>query len=166
MSGKKINALNFLAEATIPAGFTVGIEHLSGTDYNETSKVKSFTPFYGTNHKFNGFMDYFFVGNHIGSVGLNDVYLKYSFSKNKIGINADLHYFGAAAKISAESPQYLGTELDISVSWLVQPAAKISGGFSRMFAGKSMQTIKGGDYKTAQNWAYVMLSVTPVFINK
>ncbi len=163
VSGKDISALNFLAEATITK-YTIGFEHLSGTDYNETGEIKSFTPFYGTNHKFNGFMDYFFVGNHIGSVGLNDVYFKYKYAKDKFGFNADLHYFVAAAEVAADADKYLGTELDMSVSWAVKPMAKITAGWSMLFAGESMEILRGGDSSAAQNWAYIMLSVTPTFI--
>ncbi len=161
-SGRDISALNFLLEATA-ASFTLGYEYLSGTAYDE-SDFKSFTPLYGTNHKFNGFMDYFYVGNHGGSVGLNDIYLKYGYSKDKFGFNAHLHYFAAAADISANADKYLGTELDLAASWAVQPAAKISLGFSTLFAGDSMEMIKGGDSSVTQYWGYVMLSVTPDFI--
>lgn len=164
VSGKNISALNFLFEASSNAGFTLGFEHLSGTAFDETEKVKSFTPFYGTNHKFNGFMDYFYVGNHIGNVGLNDVYLKYKYTKNKFGFDAHLHYFGAAAELSSSADKYLGTELDLSASWAVQPMAKITLGYSTLFAGDSMELIKGGDSSLGQHWAYVMLSVTPQFI--
>lgn len=162
-SGKDISALNFMLEASI-SGFTLGFEHLSGTAYDE-SDFKSFTPFYGTNHKFNGFMDYFFVGNHIGSVGLNDLYLKYKYSKNKFGFDAHLHYFGAAADLSADADKYLGTELDLAASWAVKPMAKISIGLSTLFAGDSMEILKGGDADASQYWGYVMLSVTPSFLN-
>ncbi len=110
-------------------------------------------------------MDYFYVGNHIGSVGLNDVYLKYKYAKNKFGFNAHLHYFAAAAEIADNADSYLGTELDLSISWAVKPMAKIAVGYSTLFAGDSMEILKkGGDSSTGQNWAYVMLSVTPVFI--
>lgn len=163
ISGRDISALNFLAEASMDA-FTLGFEHLSGTDYSE-SDYKSFTPFYGTNHKFNGFMDYFFVGNHMGSVGLNDLYLKYKYTKDKIGFNAHLHYFAAAAEIVSDADKYLGTELDLSLSWAVNPMANISFGFSSMFAGDSMEILKGGDSSATHYWGYVMLSVTPSFIN-
>lgn len=164
ISGKNISAFNFLIEASIKQGFTIGLEHLSGTAYDEQEEVKSFTPSYGTNHKFNGFMDYFYVGNHIGSVGLNDIYLKYKYAKNKFGFNAALHYFGAAAEIASNTDSYLSTELDLSVSWAVKPMAKISAGWSMLFAGESMETLKGGDSSVGQNWAYIMLSVTPVFM--
>lgn len=163
ISGRNISAFNFLAEASI-ISFTLGYEHLSGTDYNE-SDYKSFTPFYGTNHKFNGFMDYFYVGNHMGSVGLNDLYLKYNYSKDKIGFNAHLHYFAAAADIADNTDKYLGTELDLSLAWTVNPMANISFGLSSVFAGKSMEILKGGDSSATQYWGYVMLSINPSFIN-
>lgn len=162
ISGRDISALNFLAEASINA-FTLGFEHLSGTDFNE-SEYKSFTPFYGTNHKFNGFMDYFYVVNHAGSVGLNDLYLKYKYTKDKIGFNAHLHYFAAAADIDSDANNYLGTELDLSLSWAVNPMANISFGLSSMIAGDSMEILKDGDSTATQYWGYVMLSVTPSFI--
>ncbi|HPF51351.1 MAG TPA: alginate export family protein [Draconibacterium sp.] len=162
-SGKDISALNLLAELGFK-NFTLGYEYLSGNDYNETKKYKSFNPLYGTNHKFNGFMDYFYVGNHIGSVGLNDIYLKYQHQIKKIGFNADLHYFTAAAKVAENADSYLGTELDLSASWAINPITKLTFGYSRMFAGESMEIIKGGNHSESQQWSYLMLSVTPPFI--
>lgn len=161
-SEESISALNFLLEATM-SNFTLGYEYLSGTAYDE-SDYKSFTPLYGTNHKFNGFMDYFYVSNHIGSVGLNDVYLKWKYTKDKFGFNAHLHYFGAAAEIAANADSYLGTELDLSASWAFKPMVTISAGFSTLFSGDSMGIIKGGDSSATQIWGYVMLAVTPDFI--
>ncbi|WP_297086477.1 alginate export family protein [uncultured Draconibacterium sp.] len=162
VSGASISAFNFLAEASL-ATFTLGFEHLSGSAYDDTD-YKSFTPLYGTNHKFNGFMDYFYVGNHIGSVGLNDLYLKYNYSKNKLAFDAHLHYFGAAAEIAANADKYLGTEIDLALGWTVNPMAKISFGLSGMFAGESMELLKGGDSSASQYWGYVMLAINPTFI--
>ena len=161
-SGESISALNFLLEASM-SNFTLGYEYLSGTAYDEND-YKSFTPFYGTNHKFNGFMDYFYVGNYIGSFGLNDIYLKWKYTKNKFGFNAHLHYFSAAAEISADASNYLGTELDLSASWAFKPMVNISAGFSTLSAGDSMEIIKGGDSSATQFWGYLMLSITPDFI--
>ncbi|MCG6190569.1 hypothetical protein [Maribellus maritimus] len=164
LSGKDISALNFLAEASMNNGLSAGYEYLSGNSYDKNDKVYAFTPFYGTNHKFNGFMDYFFVGNHINSVGLNDAYLKYSGSKNKITYQIHLHYFASAGQISEEAKKYLGTEFDLSVSWKLHALSSLSAGWSTMFAGESMEILKGGDSKTGNHWAYLMLSVTPEFI--
>ncbi len=163
-SGENISALNFLAEASMNNGFTAGYEYLSGNSYDKTDKVYAFNPLYGTNHKFNGFMDYFFVGNHINSVGLQDAYLKYSHSVNRIRLGADLHYFASAGEIAPDAKKYLGTELDLAVSYALQPAATISAGWSVMFAGESMELLKGGDHTAGQHWGYIMLSVTPAFI--
>jgi len=163
-SGDAISAWNFLIEATFQNGFTAGFEHLSGNSYDKNDKVYAFTPFYGTNHKFNGFMDYFFVGNHINSVGLNDIYLKYAYMKGKFGFNGHLHYFASAGKISVDAKNYMGTELDLGISYAVQPNAVLSAGWSLMFAGESMELLKGGDHTLIQHWGYLMLSVTPTFL--
>ncbi len=163
-SGDNISAVNFLLEAGLKNGISAGFEHLSGNNYDKTDKVYAFTPFYGTNHKFNGFMDYFYVGNHINSVGLNDVYVKYAYRKDKFGFDGHLHYFASAGKISENAKNYLGTELDLGISWAVQPMATISAGWSIMFAGESMELLKGGDHTVGQHWGYIMLSVTPTFL--
>jgi len=168
VSGKDISALNFLIEAGGKLSeknlLTAGFEYLSGTDYSETTKMKSFTPLYGTNHKFNGAMDYFYVGNHLGSVGLQDIYLKYDYKQEKLSANAELHYFASAAGITASAKKYLGTELDLSASWSINPEAKLTVGWSVMFADDSMVLLKGGNTKTFSNWAFLMLTVAPNFL--
>lgn len=164
VSGNDIRAMNFLLEASLKNGITAGLEHLSGNSYDKNDKVYAFNPLYGTNHKFNGFMDYFYVGNHINSVGLNDIYVKYNYKKDKFGFNGHLHYFTSAGKISADAKSYLGTELDLGISYTVQPNAILSAGWSVMFAGESMELLKGGDHTAGQHWGYIMLSVTPTFI--
>lgn len=141
-----------------------GYEILSGTDFNQVEKNKSFTPLYGTNHKFNGFMDYFYVGNHLNNVGLMDAYAKVSITKNKTAFNADLHFFSSAAMISATAKNYLGTELDLSLTQTLNPATKITFGYSQMFGTDSMEILKGGSKGTVNNWAYIMISVTPKFL--
>ena len=165
-SWQKISAFNFLLEVSMQNGITAGFEHLSGNSYDKTDKNYAFTPFYGTNHKFNGFMDYFYVENHINSVGLNDVYLKYGYKKEKFGFNGHLHYFASAGKISADAKNYLGTEVDLGISYAIQPNALLSAGWSVMFAGESMELLKGGDHTVGQHWGYFMLSVIPTFFKQ
>ncbi len=162
-TGGDLTAYNLLLEATCPRGITWGYERLSGTAYDDT-KNKSFNPLYGTNHKFNGFMDYFYVGNHFNSVGLNNIYAKYNYSKDQLSLNAHLHYFSAAAKINADASNYLGTELDLGAGWKISPEAQISCGLSWLFAGESMEIVKGGDQSASHYWSWLMLSVTPNFI--
>lgn len=166
VSGNDISAFNFLFEASLKNGITAGFEHLSGNSYDKNDKNYAFNPLYGTNHAFNGHMDYFYVGNHINSVGLNDLYLKYNYKKEKFGFNGHIHYFATAGKISADAKSYLGTELDLGISYAVQPNAVLSAGWSVMFAGESLELLKGGDHTVGQHWGFIMLSVTPTFIQQ
>ena len=145
----------------------IGFEYLSGKDQNDTnSKVKSFTPLFGTNHAFNGFMDYFYVGNHKNSVGLQDVYAKFTYDKNKWQVAVTPHIFSSAANVYdpillEKQDSYLGTELDISAVYKADKNFVISGGFSKIFATTTMEYIKGGDKSNDNNWAWVMVSFNP-----
>src|SRR5690606_13583402 len=60
-----LSAYQLMLEAKYKLGktaFSLGFETLSGTDAAGGEKNNSFFPLYGTNHKFNGLMDYFYVG--------------------------------------------------------------------------------------------------------
>ena len=159
------NALaEFTCQVTDPLKVALGYEILSGTDYNVEEKNKSFTPFYGTNHKFNGYMDYFYVGNHFNSVGLQDAYARFTAGSLNTIFNLDVHYFASAAEISPVADKYLGTEIDLTFTQILNPATRISLGYSHMFASESMEILKGGSRDASNNWAYIMLSVTPKFL--
>jgi len=117
-SNTDLNAYQLLLEANYKPNktlFGLGYEILSGTDQNTTDSTnKSFFPLYGTNHKFNGFMDYFYVGNHANNVGLNDLYAKVNFKLNaKSNLLVKGHYFAANADLANDADKYLGTEFDV-----------------------------------------------------
>lgn len=167
---REVSAFNFLLEVAArmnpTAMATFGMEILSGTDSGTTGKNNSFTPLFGTNHKFNGFMDYFFVGNHINNVGLNNYYFKWACSRFKnITWNLHMHYFAANGKLPGDASSYLGSEIDFDLTYTVSPQARITAGYSRMLPGESMELVKpGGSHSVNQNWAYLMLTVTPKFL--
>lgn len=173
-SGKDLNAwygganLNYKFSPALIMG--TGAEYLTGTDMGTTSEeLQSFTPLFGTNHAFNGFMDYFYVGNHQNSVGLIDVYGKFSFAKGKFGLILMPHYFASEAKITDEnlSPMdsYLGTEIDLTGSWKLSKDATIALGYSQMFGTKSLQRLKGGDPDSVQNWAWISVNFHPTLFS-
>ena len=142
----------------------IGYEILSGTPFDETGQNNSFTPLYGTNHKFNGFMDYFYVGNHINNVGLNDLYGKLNYTKGKFNCSSVLHVFTTSNEIQAASDPYLGTELDLSAGYKFMENVNLNIGYSQMFGGDSMVLLKGGDTSEISNWFYLMLTVKPKFL--
>ena len=145
----------------------LGFEYLSGKAQDDTdSKMKSFTPLFGTNHGFNGFMDYFYVGNHKNTVGLKDFYGKFTYEKNKLQIALAPHLFYSAAQIfnpitSEKQNSQLGTELDLTGAYKVDQNITISGGFSKMFGTTSLEQIKGGNKDNDNNWAWLMISFHP-----
>jgi len=157
-----------------------GFEILSGNSQTDTTESynqtnHSFVPLYGTNHKFNGWMDYFYVGNHAKSVGLNDIYAGAHYKKDKFLAGAIFHYFMANAdvkddeefnktgKIQAMSSG-LGMELDTYVGYKLSKDVLIKGGISGMFDTETMRVLKRtGDSGASNYWAWAMIVVKPTF---
>ena len=161
-----LSAYNLALEAIYKPNNTVfglGFEILSGTDQNGSSNNNSFFPLYGTNHKFNGFMDYFYVGNHANNVGLNDVYAKAVFkTSEKSTLLTKVHYFSANNNLLNNADAYLGTELDLVYSRNLIKDVSMNIGYSQMFASSSMSLIKNGrPSDNTNNWAWVQLIVKP-----
>lgn len=143
--------------------FGAGGEYLSGTDMDTTSEdLRSFTPLFGTNHAFNGLLDYFYVGNHLNSVGLTDLYGKFTYTSGKFNISAIPHVFTSAATIHDSSVNkmdpYLGTEIDLTGNYRVNETFSIAMGYSQMFGTGSLEILKGGNVNQTQNWAWLAVN--------
>ena len=158
---------------------TGGLEFISGTSQTDPAVTKnhSFNPLYGTNHKFNGFMDYFYVGNHLNSVGLNDFFFKFLFKEKKHSAGINAHFFISNEKIinSAEfassgnilvMDKYLGTEIDFTYIYIPSRDISVHFGYSQMFGTGSMVEIRQGNKNATSNWFYLMLKYKPDFLRK
>ncbi|QYS88968.1 alginate export family protein [Flavobacterium davisii] len=147
----------------------LGFEYLSGKNQDDTSSdIKSFNPLYGTNHKFNGYMDYFYVGNHLNNVGLTDLYLNFQYEKDKFSVRFSPHYFLSSANIyqlGEKKDPYLGTEIDFTASYKLFENVTIDGGFSQMFATKSMEILKAGNKNNGNNWFFLAVKINPNLFN-
>ena len=156
---------SYKASENVNLGF--GLELQSGNDYNENpSKNKAFNPFYGTNHKFNGFMDYFYVGNHINSVGLTDIYASANFKLNpKSNLSIYAHNFSANANLTAYANKQFGTEIDLVYAYKMNADVSISGGYSQMFAAEGMEILKQNFDGNSNNWAWLMLTINPTIFS-
>lgn len=143
----------------------IGYEYLSGKDQDDvTSDIASFMPLFGTNHKFNGLMDYFYVGNHVGSVGLNDISFTLSYKKDKFSAKLVPHIFSSAADIfdgSTKMDNNLGTEIDFTFGYKLSKDIMLNGGYSKMYATDSMEILKGGDKDENNSWAWLMVTFKP-----
>ena len=169
---RKVNAYHGSIDAAIKlrrsVALSLGVEILSGNDQlNPNGENNAFTPFYGTNHKFNGLMDYFYVGNHVGSVGLNDFFTKVIYKKKNFDMSLASHYFMANSNIadpqdvSKSADSYLGTEFDFTLGWKLKEGTAVNMGYSQMFGSGTMEILKGGDRKANSNWIWLMITVKP-----
>ncbi|WP_335966443.1 alginate export family protein [Galbibacter sp. PAP.153] len=160
-----LSAYEFMLEASykpVNTLFALGFEAMSGSDQGGSDN-NSFFPLYGTNHAYNGFMDYFYVGNYANSAGLNDLYGKVVW---KTGEKSDLlvsaHYFGANGDLANDADAYLGTEIDLQFTQKLMKFATLKVGYSHMFASESMSLIKDGrPNDNSNNWAWAMLVINP-----
>ncbi|MFD2565949.1 alginate export family protein [Pseudotenacibaculum haliotis] len=146
----------------------LGIEIQSGNDNGAPSngKNKAFSPFYGTNHKFNGLMDYFFVGNHFNNVGLQDIYVNSNFKLNaKSNLVIAYHNFSAQADLMNSNKKQLGSELDMVYSYKIQKDLFLKVGYSQLFPSEGMEILKGNTDGNTNNWGWVMLVVKPTIFN-
>jgi hypothetical protein len=154
-----------------------GTEWISGTPNDETDKSRAYSPLYGTNHIFNGYMDLFFVGGAFeNSVGLQDYFLKsrHDFSA-RFFAQFDGHAFFAQARVvqNGGTPQaraldpFLGVELDGTLGFILNSAVSIQAGYSQLFASDTFRWLQGAqNSKNLQNWAYLMLIFRPTMPNK
>ena len=167
------------ADYNINDDWTLGLgwEHLSGTDQKDMIenpdgyKNKSFNPFYGSSHKFNGFMDYFNAnGNWSNSVGLNDLFASFQFSKRNFEFNVTGHAFLTAASVIKDGnvnetmEPYLGTEIDLTMSYKLSKTSNVVLGYSQMIGSETLEAIKGGNKDACNNYAYLMFTFKPVFL--
>tara|TARA_R110002051_G_scaffold115026_1_gene188033 strand:+ start:29336 stop:30619 length:1284 start_codon:yes stop_codon:yes gene_type:complete len=145
----------------------IGTEIISGNKADTTDKTEAFFPLYGTNHKFNGFMDYFYVGNHANSIGLTDIHAsaKFDLGKKSSLLVKALNFSGQQELLSGEKS--LGTEVDLVFSKAFNGYG-LAIGYSQMFASEGMYELKGTTKELAsssQNWAWVQLTIKPQFLN-
>jgi len=170
-NNQDVNALLF----GLNAGFkvdqqmvTAGFEFISGKDDDDTStEITNFSPDFGTNHAFNGLMDYFFVGPANGNVGVTDFYIKTKFSLPKSALVTNLHYFQTGSTqldaTGAELSKGMGTELDLVWVKKLQSNVTLNIGFSQLYGTDTLLSLRPGDQKY-NTWGWVMFTFKPTFI--
>jgi hypothetical protein len=155
-----------------------GFEVISGnSSQGPAGNNRAFSPLYGTNHIFNGYMDYFFVGGMWeNSVGLQDYFIKsrIDFSP-KLFTQLDAHWLYSYGKILSESTPdtftrldpLLGVELDFTLGYIINEAVSLQAGYSQLFASSSLSALQSTTKaRHVQNWAYVMMIYRPTMKNR
>ncbi len=117
-------------------------------------------------------MDYFYVGNHSNNVGLNDFFVKFNRKSGKMTYTGFIHQFYSAAKVldpentNSSLSNNMGIEVDLSIGYKIAENINVTAGYSQMFGTSTLEALKGGDMDEMSNWAWLMFSFKPVFINK
>ena len=151
-------------------GLTAGVDYLSGNASDDTSgKDKKFNPFSGTNHKFYGFMDYYYVGapgsKAAPSAGLLNPYLTANVrTGEKSNLSATFHYFAPAAKFEVGGKKHssYGSEIDLVYNLKVQPFIGLQVGYSTYFANDGTKALKGtANQRGYQDWFWCSLNINP-----
>jgi hypothetical protein len=142
----------------------LGLEYLSGKDMNDSSAdINTFAPLFGTNHKFNGWMDYFYVG-YGNPTGLTDINATFAYKKDKLSMKLIPHIFSATNNVyngTTLMNASLGTEIDFTIGYKIAKDIKFSAGYSKMFGSDTMEVLKGGDKDENSSWAWLMFTFKP-----
>jgi hypothetical protein len=175
MEGRDISAYLISAQGFYKRGITklgLGVDLLSGTNPdNFDTKMNTFQPTYGTNHKFYGYMDYFInVPLNSMGLGLNDFYITSIFKPedSKWAFCANIHHFmsNRSAEItvgdntSPTEENVFGQEIDLTVKYAFIKGTTLVWGGSVFFPGnliKEMFTTDEGIREDVAYWTYLML---------
>ena len=183
--GQTVNAFFASARATLTTKLTpitLGGDYASGTKLEDAGKDNAWNPLYGTNHKWYGYMDYFYVGNGHGqggrTTGLIDLYFHTNFKlakKHSLALHG--HYFMSPVTLYSTKPgdtpntielsSGLATEFDLVYKFVITKEIYLQVGYSHMLPEESMEAIKNGSLMDGRassetnNWAFVMIRVKP-----
>ena len=146
---------------------TLGVDYLSGNDTNSSSdKDKAFNPFSGTNHKFYGFMDHFYV-SYSPSYGLLNPYLTLNLkTSDKGSLSATGHYFHSAGKILGDQgskTRLLAVEGDLVYTHKIQQYVSLQAGYSLIVPSSTYKQQRGLNLKVRkqQDWLWCSLNINP-----
>lgn len=144
-----------------------GCDYFSGASQREANEYASFKKLYGTEHAFNGSMDYWSVLPYQGLINYyGGLSLKFHKQTEVEGL---FHLFRTESEVILDKSRMgksLGAEIDLSISYKLNKWTNLKGGWSCYFTTSNTFVAKGmlhGDYRFPQ-WAFVMLSVSPEYL--
>lgn len=152
---------------------TLGCDIYSGTKPNvegndvKSSKSNTWQKLYGSNHSFNGSMEYW---RTINDFGLTNFYAQFVSNINKVlSLGLTYHMFNShqsLANYEGSNGKYLGSELDFDISWNFIKDASLTAGWSTYFNSDNTLLVKGIDPNSDirfQQWAFIAITFKPEF---
>lgn len=145
----------------------LGADLYSGTGMTARDN-HTFEALYGSNHAFNGAMDYWCM-NTLPKGGLLNLTFAATCKIKKVNLCASFHHFNLQKDMEYREKN-LGQELDLDVTYRFCSFAVIQGGWSTYFSSDLTNLVRGvtGVENATRNtptrfkqWAYLSLCVTP-----
>lgn len=156
--------------ATSQLKLTAGTDFLSGEEFGSPEGNDTYNAFnwlYAGNHGLYGVMDFFIDAPYRNgmNLGIWDKFLgiSYSFSP-KTSAGVTYHHFSSGSDVyngGEKLKKGFGSEIDLQFDYTIMKDAKLACGYSTFFGTPTMDIVKGGDHKVWQDWAYVMITVSP-----
>ncbi|MDR1918778.1 MAG: alginate export family protein [Tannerellaceae bacterium] len=142
--------------------FTQAWSLTAGVDYYSPN----FNKLYGSNHSFNGSMEYW---TSLPAQGLCDLYGGLSFRPgSKWDLNLMFHAFSLAENLPTTAQKSLGQEIDLTANYILSPQLSLQGGWSAYFKTPQTDRLKNqtGINTHFPQWVYIMLTFKPQFLSK
>ena len=167
-----------LLSATANYKFSDKLSLLAGADLvsgeGSGPTTVAFNPYYGTHHKFYGFMDFFYTplggtDPTDATIGLNDFYLKSTIKIKKVTLLAHAHAFfvnKTQSGTGVESMDLLATELDLVAKLPITKGFGLAAGTSIMTDTKDLRVARGqadelaGSIGNINSWGWLQANFT------
>lgn len=129
----------------------------------------AFIPYFGTNHKFYGSMDYYYSGNAHKNTGLGDTYLKAGYKPDArwmFALTAHQFVSPVALKEGAnELSASLGQEFDLDLNYNIHSYISLAGGYSVYAVTPSARFLKSiTSSHSLQHWVWCTLNVNAAIL--
>lgn len=147
----------------------LGGDYLTG-DNSRTAANEAFDPLYGTHHQFYGLMDYFYVGNGHGNLGLNDLYAKVRYHAEYHRLQFDVHRFASAAELADAGNDFargslFGWEFDVAYAYQLAATCRLQVGYSYMRCADALRAAKGIAAGKNATWGWLMVTYKPTLFH-
>jgi len=172
MNGKQL-ALTIDYKLSDLLSANIGSNYISGDNKSTDGTQSNFKKLYGTDHSFNGYMEYWKVPL---TQGLLDYYAGVTGKIGKdLSVSGTYHLFNSEFsgknKKGISFGKDLGSEFDLTINYNLNAWSTVQGGWSTYFINSNvliakdmMNSATAPVFRTPQ-WAYVMFTIRPTFLN-
>jgi hypothetical protein len=139
----------------------IGGDLLSGSESDLASgKSNTFNKLYGSNHSFNGSIEYW---RTLPATGLVDLYGGATLKLPRFSANLTYHNFATQKEFAEGKGKGVGSEIDLTIDYTVNSRLALQGGWSAYLTSEGYEAYKNltGTETRFPQWAYIQLTFKP-----